>query len=187
LEIGALYNFLKPAMDGIGLSTFNGFGYRWVDPHSGQDKNTLSFESRLLLQRYFMEGQLILNGDFGFEGSWSERGAISGLNPAVEWSTDTEVELELQAGVGLSYRFAPNWYASLEAQYETEFETEVGQERWSLFMGPSVHYADKNFWATLAWFPQLVGGGEKYPGQDKDLHLIEKTAQEIRLKVGFNF
>jgi hypothetical protein len=186
-EFGALYNILKPAMDGIGLSTFNGLEYGWVDPHSGQDKDTLSYESRVMLQKYFMEGQVILGGDFGLEATWADRGEIAGLNPSIEWSTDPEVEIELQAGTGLSYRFAPNWYASLEAKYETEFETDVGQERWSLFMGPSIHYANKDLWMTLAWFPQIAGGGEKYLGQDENLHLIEKTAQEIRLKVGFNF
>jgi hypothetical protein len=36
--------------------------------------------------------------------------------------------------------------------------------------------------------PQLRGGGEKFAAQDeKSLHLIEMTKQEIRLKVGFNF
>lgn len=187
LEFGTLYNILKPALDGFGLSIANGLDYSWLDVHSGQDKDTLSYESRLIIQKYFMEGQMVLGGDFGIEATWARRGEIPGLNPAIEWPTDPEMEVELQAGTGLSYRFAPNWYASIEALYETEFETEVGQERWSLFMGPSIHYANKGMWVTLGWMPQLAGGGETYPGQTGDLHLIEKTAQEIRLKVGFNF
>lgn len=187
IELGGLYNILKPAMDNFGLSIYSGLDYNWIDVHSGQDKDTLSYESRLIVQKYFLEGQMILGGDFGLEATWADRAEIKGLDPAIEWSTDPEVELELQAGTGLSYRFAPGWYASLEAQYETEFETDVGQERWSIFMGPSIHYANKDFWVTLAWMPQLAGGGETYPGQTEDLHLIEKTAEEIRLKVGFNF
>jgi len=40
----------------------------------------------------------------------------------------------------------------------------------------------------LSYLPQISGGGEKYDGQtDENLHLIEKTKQEIRLKLGFNF
>jgi hypothetical protein len=98
------------------------------------------------------------------------------------------MEVELKAGTGVSYRFAPNWYASLEALYETEFETDVGQERWSVFAGPSLHYGGQRWWATLTWLPQLRGGGEQYAGQaDTNLHLIEKTRQEARLKLGFNF
>ena len=42
--------------------------------------------------------------------------------------------------------------------------------------------------ATLAWLPRLRGGGEQYADQtDTDLHLIEKTKQEARLKPGSNF
>jgi hypothetical protein len=37
-------------------------------------------------------------------------------------------------------------------------------------------------------FRQLRGGGETYAGQaDTSLHLIEKTKNEIRLKIGYNF
>jgi hypothetical protein len=98
------------------------------------------------------------------------------------------MEIELKLGTGLTYRFAPKWYIGAEALYETEFETEVGQERWSWHAGPSLHYADRAWWATLTWMPQLRGGGETYPGQtDTDLHLIEKTKQELRVKVGYNF
>ena len=80
------------------------------------------------------------------------------------------------------------WYIGIEVLYETEFETEVGQERWSVFAGPSLHYGTQRWWATLTWAPQITGGGEQYPGQaDTDLHLIEKTEQEVRLKFGFNF
>ena len=40
----------------------------------------------------------------------------------------------------------------------------------------------------LTWTPQLRGGGLMYPGQtDTSLHLIEKTKQEIRFKIGLNF
>jgi hypothetical protein len=36
--------------------------------------------------------------------------------------------------------------------------------------------------------PQLAGGGLEYAGQTySNLHLIEKTKQEIRLKFGINF
>jgi hypothetical protein len=36
--------------------------------------------------------------------------------------------------------------------------------------------------------PQVAGGGLTYPEQtNTNLHLIEKTAQEVRLKIGINF
>lgn len=188
IEAGMKYNFLSPAKDDFGLAGYFSVSYDQLDPHSGQDKDTISAEYELLMQKYFMEGQLIWVGNLGMEATYAVRDQIDGLPEEFEWPTDPEMEIELKAGTGISYRFAPNWYIGMEGLFETEFETEVGQERWSFFAGPSLHYGSQKWWATLTWFPQIQGGGEQYEGQqDTDLHLIEKTEQEVRLKVGFNF
>jgi hypothetical protein len=181
------YNITSAAKDGLGATVEFGIDYGWLDVHSGEDKSTLSFEYGLALQSYFLDGQLIWVGNGGIESTIADRKEIKGLDPSIEWSTDPEVEVEFKAGTGLSYRFMPNWFIGAEVIYETEYETEVGQERWSFFGGPSVHYANQSIWMTLTWMPQLWGGGEKYPGQSEDLHLIEKTKQEIRLRAGYTF
>lgn len=186
MELGMKYNFLSPALHDFGLSGYWEFNYGTVDPHSGQDKKTVSFESLLIAQKYFFEGQMVWVGNLGMEATYAKRDPINNLPADFEWPTDPEMEIELMLGTGLSYRFASGWFAGLEGLYETEFETEVGQERWSVFVGPSVHYAAPKWWATLAWFRQLEGGGEKIDDND-DLHLIEKTKTELRLKLGYNF
>lgn len=188
VEFEGKYNFLKPALDSIGLAVQFGISYSWLDPHSGQDKNTVSAETALLLQKYFLEGRLVWVGNLGYEATWAKRAAIANLPAGFDWSTKAEMEIELRAGTGLTYRFAPNWFLGAELLYETEFETEVGQERWSIFAGPSLHYGSERWWATLTWLPQIRGGGESFPEQTKsNLHLIEKTEQEVRLKIGLNF
>jgi hypothetical protein len=199
------YAFLRPALDDIGLAAYFSFSYDWLDAHSGQDKTKYTFESKLLLQKYYLDGQVVLAGNAGLESTWAKRAAIANLpiNDAtgepLDWPTTPEMEIELQLALGLSYRFAPNWYAGIEAFYAQEFETEVGTERWSLQVGPTLHYGAKSWWATLTWMPQVKGGGFEninpssyngvpYAGQDDlSLHLIEKTKNEVRLKVGFNF
>lgn len=187
VEVSGKYNFLSPALDDFGLSGYWELDYNTIDAHSGQDKDTLSFSSLLIGQKYFLEGQLIWAGNLGLEATHAKRGEIDDLPEDFEWSTDSEVELELGVGTGLSYRFAPNWFVGAEVLYETEYETEVGQERYSIFAGPTLHFGGPTWWATFTWLPQLTGGGEKFDGQDTDLHLIEKTEQEMRLKVGYNF
>ena len=188
IEGAIKYNFLSPVIDPIGLSTYLSLDYEQLDPHSGQDKDTLSMELNFLLQKYFLDGQLIWVGNAGTESTFASRDEIENLPPDFEWPTDPEMELEVKFGTGLSYRFAPRWFIGGEALYETEYETEVGQERWSLFAGPTIHYGAPRWWATLTWMPQIEGGGEMYDGQkDTNLHLIEKTEQEIRFKLGFNF
>jgi hypothetical protein len=98
------------------------------------------------------------------------------------------MEISTKLGTGVSYRFAPGWYVGGEAMLEHEYETEVGLERWTAFAGPSLHYGGRQWWATVTYFHQLRGGGEQYEGQaNTRLHLIEKTKNEIRVKIGYNF
>ena len=197
------YNFLSAAKDPVGLSGTFALVQLWRDPHSGLDKDTTKAEFGLQLQQLALDDQLTLVANTGFEATYAKRAplsaatqasadegmvALSGPGSTFEWPTEPEMEIEFKLGAGASYRFAPNWSAGMEALYETEFETEVGQERWSVFAGPSIHYGSKNWWATLTWFEQLAGGKEQYINQaDDNLHLIEKTKHELRLKLGYNF
>ncbi len=185
-EIESKYSILSPAMDDFGLSVLWDFQNLWVDPHSGQKKNVYSFENRLLLQKYFLEGQLIWMGNLGLEATYAQRKAIKDLPDGFDWPTGPEMEIALSFGTGLSYRFIPNWFVGGEALWEAEYETEIGRERYSLFAGPSLHFGGEKFWSTLTWFPQIQGGDSTYPGQPENMHLIEKTKVEVRFKLGFN-
>lgn len=188
IEADLKYNFLSPALDDFGLSGYLALDHNWLDPHSGKDKDTTSLELQMLMQKYFMDGQLIWAGNVGTEFTYAKRDNINNLPVDFEWPTDPEMELELMFGTGLSYRFANNWFIGAEVLYETEFETEVGQERYSWQAGPSIHYGGNAFWATFSWLPQISGGGEQFAEQDdKDLHLIEKTKNEFVFKFGVDF
>jgi hypothetical protein len=187
LELAGKYNFLSPALDNFGLSVSTAIDYKTLDMHSGQDKNSIDIAFDVQMQKYFMEGQLVWVANFGTEATRATRKPIANLPENFEWPTGMEVEIEFSAGTGLSYRFMPNWYFGLETVYETEYETEVAMERNSVFAGPSLHYGGEKFWLTLTWFDQVRGGGETYEGQPSGLHLIEKTKEEIRFKVGLNF
>jgi opacity protein-like surface antigen len=198
------YNFLSAAKDPVGLSGTFALVQSWRDPHSGLDKDTTKAEFGLQVQKLLLDDQLTLVANTGIEATYARRAALEPATQAradaaiqaltgdpaatFEWPTKAEMEIEFKLGAGASYRFAPNWSAGLETLYETEFETEIGQERWSVFAGPSIHYGGKQWWATLTWFNQLAGGGEQYINQaDDNLHLIEKTKNELRLKLGYNF
>jgi hypothetical protein len=181
------YNILSPARAPVGLTLYTEFDYGTLDSHSGQSKTTISLEEKLLLQKYLLDGQLILAGNIGIEATRAERDPIDDLPEGFEWPTDPEMEIELDLGAGASYRFAPNWFAGIEGIYAQENETEVGLERWTFQAGPSLHYGGQKFWGTLTFLQQIQGGGEKYEGQtERNLHLIEKTQYEARLKFGVN-
>lgn len=187
-EVAGKYNFLSAAKDDIGLSSFLGIDRSWLDPHSGQVKDTTSLELEFLVQKYFLEGELIGVANIGTESTYARRYHIDDLPENFEWPDYPEMEIEAKAGLGLSYRFIPNWFVGGEGIYESEQETEVGEERWSIFAGPNLHFGARSWWGTLTWFPQVVGGGPPYEDQENiKLHLIEKTKQEVRVKIGYNF
>lgn len=186
-EVEFKYNFLSPAKDDLGLSVAFGIDHSWYDVHSGLSKDTTSLELTLLLQKFFFEGELIWFGNIGMESTYADRNPIDVDPNDFEWPTKPEMEIELKLGTGASYRFLPKWYIGAEVLYETEYETEVGQERWSFFSGPSLHYGAQKWWLTATWLKQVVGGGEVFDDQEKDRHLIEKTENEYKVKIGFNF
>lgn len=204
IEVKGKYAFLSAAKDPVGLSAMFELHQSWLDPHSGKDKDTTSFDVSMQLQKFFLDDQLVAVANAGFEGTYAKRDPLDAATQAsadaamrvltgdpgaaFEWPTKPEMEIEFTLGGGLSYRIAPNWNIGAETVYQAEFETGVGQERWSWFAGPSIHYGGKQWWATLTWFNQLAGGREQYINQaDDDLHLIEKTKNELRLKLGYNF
>ncbi|MDO9221513.1 MAG: hypothetical protein Q7T90_10840 [Thiobacillus sp.] len=204
IELKGKYNFLSAAMDPVGLSAEFELVQAWLDPHSGKDKDTTSFDVSFQLQKFFLDDQLVAVANTSLEGTYAKRDPLDAATQAsadlamqrltgdpgaiFEWPTEPEMELEVTFGAGVSYRVAPNWYIGAETQYQTEFETEVGQERYSWFAGPTLHYGSEKWWATLTWFEQIKGGKEQYINQaDDTLHLIEKTEHEVRLKLGYNF
>lgn len=204
IEAKLKYNFLSPAKDAVGLSGTFALKQNWRDPHSGKDKDTTKADFSVQLQKLLLDDQLTLVANTGVEATYAKRAPLDAATQAsadtamqaltgdpaasFEWPTEPEMEIEFKLGAGASYRVAPNWSIGAETLYATEFETDVGQERWSLFAGPSIHYGGEKWWATLTWFEQLAGGKEQYINQaDDSLHLIEKTKHELRFKLGYNF
>jgi hypothetical protein len=62
--------------------------------------------------------------------------------------------------LGASYRFAPKWFAGIEARRHNDFGSYNlrDQTQKGFFYGPNVHYAEKEWWATVAWRYQPKGG-----------------------------
>lgn len=208
-EISGRYNYLSTAGDDFGLSNYFSYRHLTKDPHSGQDKTIDTFELNLLAQKYFLDGQLIWVGNLGLETTRAQRKALSqsqwnhlnskgfyeteaeataNSGEQYDWPVHPEMEIGLMASTGLTYRFVDNWFIGAELVYENESETEVGIERYSYYTGPSLHYASKKWWTTLAYLREFKGGGESYDAQDNsNLHLIERTKNKFFFKLGYNF
>ena len=195
-ELTAKYNFLSPYKDFMGFSVGLGFENRDQYRLDGSDIDQDSFTTTLFFQKNFIDDTLV----FVF-------------NPKIEFERRKgpdvlEEEISLDFSAGVSYRFAPKWFAGLEFRHQSdylspqdtttgEFEEGVKPSSFDLsnfqlgdqyqhgnYFGPTVHYADKSWWATAGVLVQVSGGGgEGNGGKNYDEH--EKV--HVGLTFGYEF
>ena len=176
LQASFKYAFTSPYKDGIGVAIYVEPGFARYGKKSGVRENQISLETKLLLQKNFMQDKLIWVGNVTAEQEFADAGGG-------EW----ESELEFELSSGLAYNIAPGLHIGAEGRYTAAYENFPNQfERadYALFVGPTIHYATRKWWATLSYQPQFAGG-PKVRSSSRNLADYEK--REIRLKLGYNF
>lgn len=151
-------------------------GYLINDEVDGLRQHDRYLKPEIDLQKDFLDDTLICALDLGVEWAW-------GKQPAEQYPR----ELALEGAAGVAYRFAPNWYAGVEIHTRWEyplFDFDNFEHR-VFYAGPSIHYSQERWWATLTWNYQVYGKGVGEPADGKTF--AEETRQLFRLKVGFNF
>ena len=158
------YQLLNPNMKPFGVLLYAEAGY-----------NGHEFE---------LEQKLVWQENFG------EKWTVA-FNATVEeqWEfapTDTEEELKLELTAGVAYKISSRWSVGIEGRNHREFPPSIGfdnQKQSAWFVGPNVHYARNNWWATLTVLPQVHGS----PSTRDGLQLKELEKIEVRLIAGVNF
>lgn len=175
VEASAKYRVLSPFKDPIGLAFRFETGYLNQDDVGGFDQEEILVSTAVLLQKNFLDDTLVAALNLGVEWAW-------GKQPAEEYNK----EVSFDGALGLSYRFAPNWFIGAEGRIRSEyplFDLSF-HEHTAVFVGPALHYGSEKWWATLSWGYQVWGKGvDEPPGNT----YAEEAQNEIRLKVGFNF
>ena len=175
LQASVKYNLQSPEKGGWGLAVYLEPGFKRYSAKSGARTDTYFLEPKIIVQRNFLDDTLVWATNFGTE---FERGNERVLD---RWQS----ELELQLSTGLSYRFAPRWFAGVEGSATSAFERmdieELGE--YAVFIGPNLHYAAPSWWSTLTVFPQVTG----WPANQGSRNLNNFEALHVRLKVGYNF
>lgn len=174
---GALkWSVSSPYTDGIGVALYLEPGFSRYSGKSGKRETKLFLESKLLLQKNFMNDKLVWVGNITAEQEFEHEGGGA-------WKS----ELEFELSSGLAYHVAPGWHLGAEGRYSSAYENfpnVVEREKYAIFFGPTVHYATKSWWATLSYQPQVAGGPHVRSGS-RNLAGFEK--REIRLKLGYSF
>lgn len=168
------WSLKSPERDGYGVALYVEPEYSTLHRPDGAKFKELGLETKLLLQKNFLDGQVVSVYNLTLEPEWErEDGA---------W----EKELYVENSAGVSYRFAPRWFVGAEARLDAAYPDYASREFWALFAGPSIHYGGEKYWATLTWMPQIKGGPTDVERSSR-LHLDERERSETRLKFGINF
>jgi hypothetical protein len=171
---------LSPYADGLGVALYGEITYDTVDSLTGEKGQGWELETKLILQKPYLDGQLqwMTNIELELE-TWKADG-----------QKGTEMAFAPRLRSGVSYRFAPKWYVGAEGWVDQEMLDPVDGswsfDHWDVFAGPSLHYGSKNWWATATYAQQLVGTDESRDNQN-GLHLADHEKYELRLKLGYNF
>ena len=187
-SIEGIYRLLSPYVDRIGVALYSELTY---------GKRRQEWENKLILQKNFLDDRLVWVGSFNLNFEREIATGDPNADPeSIEFQRRWTKENELEFISGISYRFAPNWFAGGEYRHRYEHNgwtfSSAQRERSSNFFGPNLHFADQKWFFTLTWLHQLpnarcynaddcsqIVGGRSYGG--------EHEKNEVRLKVGFPF
>ncbi len=134
-----IWRLSNPVLSPIGVGLY-------LEPTLGNTED--SIEARLLLQSNFLDDRLV------FAVNLIAESAKVKFDP-----NDITYESTFDIRYGASYRFQPNWFAGIEGRFHNDFDgahfgTQIQRAN---FIGPNLHYANKDFWMTAAWLYQIGG------------------------------
>jgi hypothetical protein len=148
LSLEFTYRLLSPISDPIGLAVYMEPTYMLHDLHDGltYDK-AFENEFRIIVQKNFFDDQLILVYNMVAEFEFLR----------FEGQQDYKGELDWNHEIGATYRAASNLYVGFEARNHNEIGNFITHEHSLIWAGPSIHYANQNFWVTLGLMKQIWG------------------------------
>ncbi len=176
VESALKYRLLSPFKDPLGLALRLEGGYLLNDDVDGLPQHERFLKPEIDFQKDFLDDTLIAVFSVGAEWAW-------GKQPAEEYPR----EFSFESAAGITYRFAPNWYAGVEGHFRAEyplFDLNFFEHR-VLYAGPSIHYARERWWATLTYNYQVFGKGVNEPNDGQTF--AEESSNQFRFKIGINF
>jgi len=153
-------------------------------------------QAKAIFQKNFLDDRLVVVANFTWAPEIRELPGNPYAAPGtVDAKPNTNVETDVNMGIGASYRFKPKWALGWEFQNEREINNWdiFDKSQWMgnvFYTGPSIHYAGKHFFATMTYWHQLpwsknyMDSSMIKNGYDNDVD-FEHT--RVRLKVGYYF
>ena len=190
VSIEALYRFLSPYTDGIGMALY-------VEPSIGP--RTIELENRLIFQKNFFDDRLVLAANITVGYEWRYLHGDPEADPLeADFHDHWDKETDVNFGLAASYRIVSNWALGLELQNEREWggldpfrPSQRTNVAW--YLGPTVHYGGESFFFTLTTLAQLPMAHD-FANSGADNFVVDGITNaddfenlRVRLKVGFYF
>ena len=187
VAVEGIYRVLSPYTDPVGLAFY-------FEPTVGH--RFLEFETRAIVQKNFLDDRLILAGNL----TWAPEIRYVPADPyappgTINASANTNIETDVNVGLGISYRFAPNWSFGWEFQNEREVNgwAVFARSQWmgnAYYTGPTIHFGGEHYFATLSAWEQLPWANNYmnqpvlFKGRDYD---VDFENFRVRMKLGYYF
>ena len=189
VQLQLKYNILSPYKDAFGFTVYLEPQYIRYFKVDGSKTQQYELEAGFIFQKNFLDDQLVIasNHLFSIES-----------RKLIEDGGEIEHEAEMTNLIGVTYRFAPGWYAGFETRHHMDVlqqeDNTFKKNQYSWYAGPTLHYASQKWWATVGYMRQIKGNPTYsrgvYPvtgGVKSSLHLDENEKNELRVRVGYEF
>ena len=184
-SLETIYQILDVDDDPVGLALY-------VEPKIGP--GTRELESKILLQKNFLDDRLVLAANLVLEHEWNLEPPDPSAPPGSKeftrhWATNTELHFL----AGISYRVDSSWSAGVEFASQREYDglllfQHSAAAANSFFLGPTLNFAAKEYWVTfgaqaqLPWAINLSG----QPGETVNNYAHEEERFRLFLRTGFD-
>lgn len=187
VALESIIRVMSPYTDPFGLAIL-------IEPEFGP--HLTEIEGKLIFQKNFLDDRLVVLGNV----TWAPEVRFLPGNPYadpndVAYTPNTNIETDVNFGIGVSYRFTEDWSAGWEFQNEREINgwAPLARSQWmgsGYYTGPTIHYGGDHFFFSLTWWQQLpiaknyMDSSLIVKGYDDDVD-FEHT--RVRLKFGYYF
>ncbi|WP_293750387.1 DUF6662 family protein [uncultured Paraglaciecola sp.] len=208
-EIALKYNVLSPYKDAIGLSFGLGYEHRSQYRLDGGDIDQDSFVGTIFLQKDYLDNTLVTVLNIKSEFERRKAGTVVEDELALDIVLGISYRVAPQWFVGLEFRHqsdylnpqdkaeAGNTEGGFDAQgytlglQKSNFDLtdfRIGsQHQNGNYFGPTLHFAEQRWWATVGVLWQIDGGGSEHADVRNGRNWDEHEKMHIGLTYGYEF
>lgn len=174
----AIYRVWSPYTKRVGLAVYE-------EPTFGA--GFIESESKIILQKNYRDDRLVFAGNLTYAPEWRRvQDDDNAAKKSLQEETDANISL------GASYRFRRNWSGAFELFNEREFNSYnfTHESNSGYYLGPTVHYAGRNFFVTGSFDEQMPWASrhvDTVPGGIVGGRIVDNDFEKYRVRVKFGW